>query len=90
MVNFPVVGRLGDLTTFKSLPSELINDEIARAFEVETAAVTETGAVMVCGSPFEVATVHNADRGPKNLTDTNLFGRIGNIWLVLDLPPYFF
>ena len=67
MVNFPVVGRLGDLTTFKSLPSELINDEIARAFEVETAAVTETGAVMVCGSPFEVATVHNADSGPKNL-----------------------
>lgn len=65
--NFPVVGRLGDTTTFKSLPVELIREDIAQSFGLDAGAVAEAGAVMVCGSPFEVATVHNSNSGPKNL-----------------------
>jgi cullin-associated NEDD8-dissociated protein 1 len=65
--NFPVVGRLGDRTNFKGLPNELIREDIAQSFGLDSGVVAEAGAVMVCGSPFEVATNHNLKSGPKNL-----------------------
>lgn len=67
MKNFPYVGRLGDTTTFKSLPVDLIREDVANSLGLDSGAVAEAGAVMVCGSPFEVATNYDSNSGPKNL-----------------------
>jgi Protein of unknown function (DUF1800) len=61
---FGNLGRLGDNTTLKSLPPELLREDIARAFGSDSQTVAATGSVMVCGSPFEVATVHTVESGP--------------------------
>lgn len=61
---FGNLGRLGDNTTLKSLPVELLRESVARAFGSDSQTVAAAGTVMVCGSPFEVATVHTSTSGP--------------------------
>ena len=63
-VNFPNVGRFGDKTTLKSLPHELFRGDIAQAFGSTPQTVAAGGSVLVCGSPFEVATEIDEDSGP--------------------------
>ena len=63
MENFPNVGRFMDNTTLKSLPTELFRDDIAQSFGSTPETVAASGSVMVCGSPFEVATSHGEDAG---------------------------
>lgn len=59
---FPYVGRLGDITTLEDLPHNLYNDEIASAFGRDTSIAT-VGPTVVCGSPFEVASIHSPESG---------------------------
>jgi len=66
MENFPNVGRLGDNTTLKNLPFELFREDIAQAFGSTPQTVAAGGSVMVCGSPFEVATTISEDSGPMH------------------------
>jgi hypothetical protein len=58
------VGREGDITTLKSLPPELLREDVAQAFGSAVDAIAGIGEVIVCGSPFEVATVHDEKSGP--------------------------
>jgi hypothetical protein len=67
VMTFPNVGRLGDTTTLKTLPDELRREDIARAFGSDSRAIAASGSVMVCGSPFEVASNHTSKSGPRAL-----------------------
>jgi hypothetical protein len=62
--SFGNLGKLGDNTTLKSLPPALLREDIARTFGGESRTVAAAGSVMVCGSPYEVATEHTAESGP--------------------------
>jgi len=76
MENFPNVGRLGDNTTLKNLPSELFREDIAQAFGSTPQTVAAGGSVMVCGSPFEVATtIGDEDAGPLYKGGFDMFTR---------------
>lgn len=63
--NFPSLGKIGDQTSFKALPAELIQESIALAFRADYSLLTvDDGKVVVCGSPFEVASIHGSDARP--------------------------
>lgn len=64
MNKFGNLGKLGDNTTLKGLPPALLREDIARAFGSDSQTVAAAGSVMVCGSPYEVATKHTAESGP--------------------------
>jgi hypothetical protein len=65
------VGREGDITTLKSLPPELLREDVAQAFGSAVDAIAGIGEVIVCGSPFEVATVHEKSGPLKKGTTLN-------------------
>jgi hypothetical protein len=67
------VGRLGDTTTFQSLPAVLRREDIAIEFGASTDSVVAAGSVMVCGSPGEVASRHDEDSGPRVLGGFDMF-----------------
>jgi len=70
---FPFVGRLGDTTTFKNLPEELRREDIAQAFGADPQTAAATRSVMVCGSPYEVASIHDTNSGPRVLAGFDMF-----------------
>jgi hypothetical protein len=93
---FGNLGRLGDNTTLKSLPTALLREDIAQAFGSDSQTVAATGSVMVCGSPYEVATVHSAESGPlfkggfdmhtsENHTTWGLSEQRSSIWIHIAL-----
>lgn len=63
-VNLLYLGREGDTTTLKKLPSALLREDVAEAFGSTVDTIIAAGKVMVCGSPFEVATVHDQNSAP--------------------------
>lgn len=65
------LGRENDVTTLKSLPSALIREDIAQEFGSNVGAVVATGKIMVCGSPFEVATMHDENSAPLHQGTVN-------------------
>lgn len=62
---FPNIGRLGDTVKLKALPQTLFREDVAQAFG-SAKAITASGKVVVCGSPFEVANskVKTVEAGP--------------------------
>lgn len=58
------LGREGDITSLKKLPPALLREDIAEAFGSSVDTIAATGKVMVCGSPYEVATVHDENSAP--------------------------
>ncbi len=67
------LGREGDVTTLKKLPPELLREDIAQAFGSNIDSIVAQGKVIVCGSPFEVATVHDENSGPLSKGKFEIF-----------------
>ena len=72
--NFDYLGRFGDETTFKSLPSALQTEEVANAFG-GNARILGRGAAVVCGSPYEAANVFSVEHGIQTVGGFDLLTR---------------